>query len=200
MNFTYDTYTKEKEMKNILALATLATLPFNALMAAGYTADPDHTYVSFAISHLGFSTMRGKFDKQSGSLNYDPAAKSASVKIEIDAASIDTGHDKRDAHLKSPDFLNAVENPTITFESTATKWNSDKLASVTGNLTILGVSKPVTLQVTSINCGQHPFNKKDVCGFDATGSIKRSDFGVNYGLPAIGEVLDLHIELEAFKN
>lgn len=200
MKLTYDNDTKEKEMKKILILATLATLPFNALMAASYTADPSHTYVSFAINHLGFSTMRGKFDKQSGSLEYDPSTKSASVKIEIDAASIDTGHDKRDEHLKSPDFLNAVENPTITFESTATKWNGDKLASVTGNLTILGVSKPVTLQVTSINCGEHPFSKKDVCGFDATGSIKRSDFGVNYGLPGIGEVLDLNIELEATKN
>jgi polyisoprenoid-binding protein YceI len=187
-------------MKKILILATLATIPFNALMAASYTADPSHTYVSFAINHLGFSTMRGKFDKQSGSLDYDPAAKSASVKIEIDAASIDTGHDKRDEHLKAPDFLNAVEYPTITFVSTATKWNSNKLVSVTGNLTMLGVSKPVTLQITSINCGQHPFRKKDVCGFDATGSIKRSDFGVNYGLPGVGDVLDLDIELEATKN
>ncbi|MCP4983652.1 MAG: polyisoprenoid-binding protein [Gammaproteobacteria bacterium] len=187
-------------MKRIILLATLATLPINTLLAANYTIDPGHTYVSFAINHLGFSTMRGKFDRQSGSLSYDPASKSASVKIEIDATSIDTGHDKRDAHLQSPDFLNAAESPTITFESTAAQWNGDKLASVSGDLTILGVSKSVTLTVTSINCGKHPFNKKDVCGFDATGSIKRSDYGVNYGLPAIGEVLDLHIELEAFKN
>lgn len=187
-------------MKKLFILAALAILPLKAVIGADYTVDPGHTYVSFAISHLGFSTMRGKFDKQSGSLEYDPSSKSASIKIEIDAASIDTGHDKRDEHLKSPDFLNAVENPTITFESTATKWNGDKLASVTGNLTILGVSKPVTLQVTSINCGEHPFSKKDVCGFDATGSIKRSDFGVNYGLPGVGDVLDLDIELEATKN
>jgi len=187
-------------MKKFLILATLATLPINSLLAASYSIDPGHTYVSFAVSHLGFSTLRGKFDKQSGSLDFDPAAKKASVKIEIDAASIDTGHAKRDAQLQSPDFLNAVENPTITFESTSAKWNGDKLASVTGNLTILGVSKPVTLTITTMKCGPHPFAKTDACGFDATASIKRSDFGVNYGLPGIGEVLDLNIELEAIQN
>ncbi|MCP4388236.1 MAG: polyisoprenoid-binding protein [Gammaproteobacteria bacterium] len=187
-------------MKKILLLAGIAILPVNTLLAASYTVDPGHTYVSFSINHLGFSTMRGKFDKQSGSLDYDPASKKASVTIEIDAASIDTGHVKRDQHLSSPDFLNAVEHPTITFKSTKAGWSGDKLSSVSGNLTILGVSKPVMLKVNSIVCGEHPFNKKQVCGFDATGSIKRSDFGVNYGLPAIGEVLNLQIELEAFKN
>lgn len=187
-------------MKKLILTASLVLLPINTLLAASYTVDPSHTYVSFAINHLGFSTMRGKFDRQSGSLDYDPGSKKASVTIEIDAASIDTGHDKRDQHLSSPDFLNAVEHPTITFRSTKTGWSGGNLASVTGDLTILGASKPVTLKVHSINCGQHPFNKKQVCGFDASGSIKRSDFGVNYGLPAIGEVLDLQIELEAVKN
>jgi polyisoprenoid-binding protein YceI len=187
-------------VKKILVLTALLILPVNSLLAASYTIDPGHTYVSFAVSHMGFSTLRGKFTRQSGSLDYDPAAKKASVKIGIEANSIDTGHAKRDAHLQSPDFLNAVENPTITFESTGVKWNGDKLASVTGNLTILGVSKPVTLTITSMNCAVHPFAKKDACGFDATGSIKRSDFGVSYGSPGIGEVLDLNVELEAFKN
>ena len=90
-----------------------------------------------------------------------------------------------------------MEYPTITFESTEATWNGDQLASVTGNLTILGVSKPVTLQIESINCGAHPFNNKYTCGFDASGSIKRTDFGVNYGVPNIGEVMELQIELEA---
>ena len=187
-------------MKKVLLLTALATLPASVVLADSYTVDPSHTYVSFAINHLGFSTMRGKFDRQSGSLEYDPAAKIAVVIIEIDAASIDTGHTKRDQHLSSPDFLNVAENPTISFKSNKANWSGDKLDSVTGDLTILGVSKPVTLKINSINCGEHPFNKKQLCGFDAEASIKRSDFGVNYGLPAIGEVLDLQIELEAFKN
>jgi polyisoprenoid-binding protein YceI len=186
-------------MKKFIIAAVMAVLPINAVLAADYNIDPAHTNVSFAVSHLGFSTLRGKFDRQSGSLHFDPAGKKASVMIEIDATSIDTGHDKRDAHLQSPDFLNAVENPTITFESTGVTWSDDKLATVTGNLIILGVSKPVTLTIAAMKCGQHPFSKKDACGFDATGSIKRSDFGVNYGLPGIGDVLDLQIEVEASK-
>ena len=187
-------------MKKLIIIAALAALPLKTVMAADYTIDPGHTYVSFAVNHLGFSTMRGKFDRQSGSMQLDPVAKKASVMIEIDATSIDTGHDQRDAHLQSPDFLNSVENPTITFESTAVTWNGSVLATVTGDLTILGVSKPATLTVTSMKCGPHPFTKKDTCGFDATASIKRSDYGVNYGLPAIGEVLDLQIEVEAWKG
>lgn len=184
-------------MKKTLILASLALLPLGTLQAADYTIDPGHTYASFAINHLGFSTMRGKFNEQKGTMKYDPASKTAEVSIEIDAASIDTGHSKRDEHLRSPDFLNAVEYPTITFKSTGATWNGDKLATVTGNLTILGVSKPVTLTISSVNCGEHPFSKKQVCGFDAEGSIKRSDFGVNYGIPNIGEVMDLQIEVEA---
>lgn len=187
-------------MQKYLIVATLALLPTKSLLAANYSVDPSHTYVSFSVNHLGFSTMRGQFDRQSGSLQFDPAAKDASVMIEIDASSIDTGHDKRDEHLKSPDFLNAVEFPTITFKSSSVTWNGDKPATVTGDLTILGVSKPVTLTVTSMNCGPNPFSNKETCGFDATGSIKRSDYGVTYGSPNIGEALDLQIEFEAIKN
>ena len=187
-------------MKKLFILTALAILPLKTVIGADYTVDPAHTYVSFAISHLGFSTMRGKFNEQSGSLQFDPAAKKASVMIEIDATSIDTGYAKRDAHLQSPDFLNAVENPTITFKSTSATWNGAKPATVTGDLTLLGVSKPVTLTITSMKCGPNPFSKKETCGFDATGSIKRTDFGVTYGAPAIGEVLDLQIGFEAVKN
>lgn len=187
-------------MKKALLFTALAVLPTSAVLAESYTVDPAHTYVSFAINHLGFSTMRGKFNEQSGSLEYDPAARKASVTVEIAAGSIDTGHVKRDEHLSSPDFLNVVENPTITFKSTDSGWSGNKLTSISGNLTVMGVTKPVTLKVTSINCGVHPFNKKELCGFDAEGSIKRTDFGVNYGMPAIGEVLDLNVEVEAFKD
>jgi polyisoprenoid-binding protein YceI len=184
-------------MNKTLTIASIALLPLGSLQADDFTIDPGHTYVSFAINHLGFSTMRGKFNQQDGTMKYDPASKTAEVSIEIEAASIDTGHDKRDEHLRGPDFLNTVENPTITFKSTGATWNGDKPATVTGNLTILGVSKPVTLTIDSINCGEHPFSKKYTCGFDASGSIMRSDFGVTYGIPNIGDKMDLQIELEA---
>mgnify|MGYP000226090864 CR=1 FL=1 len=102
-------------MKNLVILAAIAILPLKAVIAADYTVDSSHTYVSFSVNHLGCSTMRGKYNEQTGSLKFDPTAKKAEVMIEIEASSIDTGHAKRDEHLQSPDFLNAVENPTITF-------------------------------------------------------------------------------------
>ena len=93
-----------------------------------------------------------------------------------------------------------AEFPTITFQSTRVNWNGDKPSAVTGDLTIMGVTKPITLQIVSLNCGVHPFNKKELCGFDAESSLKRSDFGVNYGIPAIGDMMKLKFEVEAFKD
>ncbi len=183
----------------LLAIA-LAVLPLGAVQANGYTVDPAHTYANFKISHLGFSTMYGRMDVTGGTMQFDPAGKKASVEITIDANSIDTGHGKRDDHLRSPDFLNAAEFPTITFKSTGVTWNGSTPATVTGDLTILGVSKPVTLKVDAMNCGNHPFTKKPMCGFDASATIKRTDWGVKYGVPAIGEQMGLMLEFEATQD
>jgi polyisoprenoid-binding protein YceI len=165
--------------------------------AAQYTIDPAHTYPNFSITHLGFSTIHGRFNTTAGTLDYDPENKAGSVEIIIDASSIDTGHEKRDEHLRSPDFLNVVEFPEITFKSTAVEFNGDNIAKVSGDLTILGVSKPVDLEVTHANCATHPMNNKPTCGFDATATIKRSDFGVNYGIPNLGDEMTLVFGVEA---
>jgi polyisoprenoid-binding protein YceI len=185
-------------MKKLLIALAFLGLPV-AAVADSYTLDPTHTYPNFTISHLGFSTMHGRFGKTSGKLTMDRAKGTGSVEVVIDVASIDTGFKKRDDHLRSPDFFNAVEFPEITFKSTKVTF-AGKGAKVEGDLVIKGVSKPVTLDVASINCGVHPFNKKDVCGFDATTTIKRSDFGITYGVPAIGDEVKLAIEVEAIKN
>lgn len=188
-------------MKSKLLIALAMVLPGSAIAAENYVIDPTHTYPNFEINHLGFSTMHGRFNKTTGSLSIDWTKNTGSVDITIDAASIDTGFKKRDDHLRGPDFINAAEFPEITYKSTSIKINSDKTAVVEGKLTIMDVSKPVTLKVKSINCGNHPFKKKDyVCGFDASGSFKRSDFGVKYGLPNIGDEMKLHIEVEAVRK
>lgn len=181
----------------MITLAFLA-LPFSAF-GASYTIDPAHTYPYFKIKHLGFSTMMGRFNKTEGKMTFDEAKGTGSVEITIDASSIDTAHEKRNKHLKSPDFLNTAEFPTITFKSTKASIKGGK-GTVEGNLTMLGTTKPVTLAVTAMKCGAHPFNKKLLCGFDATATIKRSDFGVKYGLPAIGDEMQLMFEVEAYKN
>ena len=185
-------------MKKISLLIVLYAVSMTVL-ADSYTIDPKHTYPNFSINHLGFSTMHGQFEKTTGSLSLDQAKGTGSVNVVIQMASVSTGLKKRDDHLRGPDFFNAVEFPTMTFKSTKVSFKG-KGAVVTGNLTIKGVTKAVDLEVASINCGVHPFNKKHVCGFDATTSIKRSDFGIKYGLPAIGDKMDIQIEVEAIKN
>lgn len=185
--------------KSILAAAILA-LPGGVVLADSYTIDPEHTFPNFTVSHLGFSTMHGRFNKTSGKLELDMQKKTGSVEVVIDATSVDTAHAKRDQHLKSPDFFNTAEFPEIKFKSTKVTFSGEKVIEVDGNLTIMKTTKPVTLTVTSMLCAVHAMSKKNVCGFDATTKIKRSDFGVNYGLPAVGDEVALSLEVEAIKN
>ncbi len=182
------------------ALAVSVALPLSAFAGDSYTVDSNHTFPHFKINHLGFSTLQGRFDKTSGSVILDRTAKTGSVDISIETASISTGYVKRDEHLKSPDFFNAAEFPAITYKSTATHYKGDTPASVDGNLTISGVTKPVTLTIDAFNCGTNPMNKKEECGAAASAQIKRSDFGVKYGLPNIGDDVKLEFEIEAIKN
>jgi len=182
------------------ALVVSVALPLTAFAADNYTVDPDHTFPHFHINHLGFSTMQGRFDKTSGTVTLDRVAKTGSVEIRIESASISTGFAKRDEHLRSPDFFNAAEFPAITYKSTAMHFKGDTPASVDGNLTILGVTKPVTLTIDAFNCGTNPMSKKNECGAGASAQIKRSDFGVKYGLPAVGDDVKLVFEIEAIKN
>jgi polyisoprenoid-binding protein YceI len=182
------------------ALVISVALPLSAFAADSYTVDPNHTFPNFSINHLGFSTLQGRFDKTSGTVMLDRAAKTGSVEISIETASVSTGFVKRDEHLRSPDFFNAAEFPAITYKSTAMHFKGDTPSSVDGNLTISGVTKPVTLTIDAFNCGANPMSKKDECGAGASTQIKRSDFGVKFGLPAVGDDVKLVFEIEAIKN
>jgi polyisoprenoid-binding protein YceI len=185
------------------ALVISVALPLSAFAADSYTVDPQHTFPHFSINHLGFSTLQGRFDKTSGTVTLDRAAKTGSVEISIESASISTGFAKRDEHLRSPDFFNAAEFPAITYKSTAMHFKGDTPASVDGNLTILGVTKPVTLTIDAFNCGADPMDplkQKQKCGARASAQIKRSDFGVKFGLPLVGDDVKLVFEIEAIKN
>lgn len=188
-------------MRNVAFYSVLLALPFSAMGGSDtYMIDSTHTYPHFKVSHLGFSTLQGRFNKTTGSLKIDMAAKTASVYINIDATSIDTAMAKRDKHLRGPDFLNTAEFPVITYKSTKVKFKGDTMATVEGKLTLVGVTKSVTLDVTHIKCGVNPFSKKQVCGFDAEGKLKRSNYGIKYGLPAIGDEMALSFEVEAVKQ
>jgi polyisoprenoid-binding protein YceI len=184
----------------LAALAVSAAFALPAAAADSYTIDASHTYPGFEINHLGFSTMRGTFDATSGSVTLDPAAKGGSIEITIDTGSIDTGHAKRDEHLKGEEFFNVAQFPSMTYKAAKLRFNGDKLAGADGELTLLGVTKPVSLTVTSFNCGVHPMNKKQVCGANATATIKRSEFGMKTYVPAVGDEVKISIEVEAVKN
>ena len=188
-------------MKTQLAAVLLtAAFALSASAADSYTVDPAHTYPNFEINHLGFSTMHGRFGATTGKITLDTAAKSGSIDITIDATSIDTGHAKRDTHLKSEEFFNVGKFPTLAYKSTRLKFNGDKLSGADGELTLLGVTKPVSLTINAFNCGPHPMNKKPMCGANATATIKRSEFGLSTYVPAVGDEVIITIEVEATKD
>ena len=194
-------------MKKMLTAAALA-LPLAAIAAPEtYQLDEHHSFPNFTIDHLGFSTIFGRFNKSSGSFTVDSQAKTGSVEMSIDAASVDTGdHDRdwrprtRDEHLRTADFFNVAEFPRITFKSAAVRFNGDALSEIDGQITIAGVTKPLTLKLERWKCGAHPFTKKAMCGGNAVGTLKRSEFGVKYGVPAIADEVHLNISFEAYKK
>lgn len=181
----------------VAALAT--TLPAFAAPET-FTIDPGHTFPSFEVSHFGMSLQRGRFNKTTGKVTLDRAAKSGSVEVSIDAASVDTGHPKLEEHLRAADFFNVAAHPTITFKGSKLNFEGDKVKSVDGELTMLGVTKPVTLAAQNFNCGNHPMNKKVMCGAEFTTTIKRTEWGMKYAVPAVADDVLLRINVEAYKD
>jgi polyisoprenoid-binding protein YceI len=177
-----------------------AALAVPAYCADSYTVDPRHTWPQYEIMHLGFSTQRGRFDETAGKIMLDRAAKTGAVDIVIKTASLDTGFEKWNTHMKSEDFFNAEKYPEITFKADKIVFSGDKPASIPGQFTLMGVTKPVTLNVTYFNCGPHPVIKKEVCGADANTMIKRSDFGMTKSIPFIADEVRLVINVEAIKD
>lgn len=181
-------------------LLTLITLPGLVLAADNYKIDPSHTFPNFTVSHLGFSTMHGRFNETTGTIVMDREGGESSVEVTIQTASIDTGHDERDEHLRSADFFNVAQYPTITYKSDKVYFQGKDRAVVNGHLTMLGTTKRVTLYVDSIHCGEHPMSGDQVCGFNAIATVKRSDFGMTKYVPAISDEIDIRIEAEAVKQ
>ncbi len=197
-------------MNRVLLAAALAVPLAAQAQAENYVIDPFHTVPYFEVDHLGFATMRGRFDRATGKFSIDRAAKSGSVEIEIPTASVNTGDTDRagrprtrDEHLKNADFFNAQEFPTITFKSTRVVFKGDEPASVEGNMTMLGVTRPVTLNLERWKCGSdmRTQGKRYQCGGNASGSFKRSDFGMKFGLPvAVGDDVKIWMSFYGFRQ
>ena len=188
-------------MKRIAILALTASLGISAFAATEtYVVDGTHSFPSFSYTHLGFSTQQSKFDKTTGKITLDRAAKTGTLDITIDVKSVNTGLELFNGHLQGEDYFNIEKFPAITFKSGNFKFDVDKIAAITGDLTIKGITKPVTLAVTSFNCAPHPFTKKEVCGANANARIKRSEFNAGKNAPAVSDEVTLNIVVEAIKE
>ncbi len=183
----------------ILALAAGFGLPAFAASET-YVIDTNHTKPRFEYSHFGYSTQSSRFDTVTGKITIDRAAKTGSADVSIDVKSVNTGSDAFNGHLKGEDFFDAEKFPTITFKSTAFKFEGDKPVAIDGVLTSKGISKPVTLAVTSFQCMPHPLAKKDACGANATTKIKRSDFNNAKYTPYVSDEVTLIIPVESIKE
>ncbi|KVT62053.1 polyisoprenoid-binding protein [Burkholderia ubonensis] len=166
----------------IVAGALAAALSFPAFAdVSTYQFDPTHTYPSFEADHFGgLSVWRGKFDKSSGTVTLDRAAKTGTVDVTTQLASISTGNAKLDEHLQTNEFFDVAKYPEAVYKGTV-KFKGDKPAEVVGNLTLHGVTKPLTLKIDSFKCMPHPMLKREVCGIDAVGEFSRDEFGLDYG-------------------
>ena len=187
-------------MKTILPLVAVAML-FAAPARAEvqhFTLEKPHTQIFFTVNHMGFSNSTGQFHDFDGTIDFNEAApETSSVNVTIQTASIDMGTKPWDDHLKNADFFNVEKFPTMTFKSTAIKVTGEKTADITGDLTILGVTKPVVLHTTLNKVGQHPMKGTPHAGFSAHTTIKRSDFGMGFGIPNVSDEVQIKIEVEA---
>ena len=188
--------------RTLLALAATAMLATPALAADQYKFDASHSQVLFSYDHLGFSTTWGLVSGFDGTATIDAEnLENSSVKLEMTLADVmSTGWKARDDHFLSADFFNAETNPVVTFTSTKVEPTGDKTAKITGDLTIAGTTKEVVLDATLNKMGQHPVNQKEWAGFDATTTLKRSDFGVEKFAPYVSDEVDIRISVELEKT
>lgn len=185
-------------------LVAAIAAPFPAVAEpATYAIDPEHAVIAFTVMHAGYAKVLGRFAEIEGRFVYDSETQElADVSVSIDAASVDTFHEARDEHVRSGDFLDAEANPAITFKADGGTPTSDTTGTVSGDLTIRGVTNPVSLDVTLNQLADYPCcHGKETIGISATTSILRSDFGSSYALPVfVGDEVEIMLEFEAIRQ
>lgn len=189
-------------MKQILRIVSCLTLAMLGGVAAAdsYTIDARHTFPVFEVSHYGFSMQRGRFNKISGKLEIDTTSKQATVQVMIDTASVDMGFEEWNKHMRGERFFQTDKYPQAQFVARDFPVDFARPSSVSGNLTLLGVTRPIVLLVSQWRCAKHPVLPRELCGADLQATLKRTDFGMDYGLPGIGEDIRLFIAVEAIKD
>lgn len=190
------------KLNRIAAALAFASLAATTAMAAPKTFEVDgsHTFPRFAYSHFGYSIQISRFDNTTGTVVFDADAKTGSVDITIDMKSVNTGFVDFNGHIQGEDFLDTTKFPKATFKSTRVNFQDGKPASIEGQLTIKGITKAVTLTVTSFQAMAHPMLKKDAIGANAFTVIKRSEFNAGKYAPYVGDEVRIEIALEAIQK
>jgi polyisoprenoid-binding protein YceI len=189
--------------RTLLAAALCLAIPVAAFAAdETYVIDGTHSQPSFEVQHMGgFSLQHGVFTKSSGKVVIDRAARSGSIDVSIDTSSVRSLNERLDTNLKGEDYFNVAKYPAMTFKSSKLTFDGDKVVAADGELTMIGVTKPVALKVSNFICGEQPFNKKPLCGAEVTTTIKRSEWGMKAGIPkAVSDEVKITIPIEAYRE
>lgn len=184
----------------ILIVACLVAIACPAFSEETYRVDPLHTTTTFSVSHLGLSQQRGSFGRTTGVLTLDRAARKGSIDVVIDAASVTSGSPPRETMLKGEDYFNVAQFPMITFKSTNLKFDGENLVGCEGEVTIRGVTRPVTLSVADFKCAIHPATKKPACGAEVTARVKRSEFGMTKNQASTSDEVIIAVAIEAIQQ
>ena len=186
--------------KFTLALALSAFSAATLAAPETFNIEATHTAPRFEYNHFGYSNQLHRFDKTSGKIVFDAAAKTGSVDVTIDATSVNTGYALFNQHIQGEDYFDTARYPVITFKSTRVKFEGDKPVAVEGNLTIKGVTKAITLTLTSFHAMPHPMAKKDAIGANAITRVKRSEFNMGKNAPYVSDEVTLSLAVEAIKE
>lgn len=193
-----------RTLQPFLAMAAMAVVlaaaPVAPSRSAEYVVDPDHSFIQFRTQHLGFSWLAGRFNRFDGSMTYNPeaGADAQGIRVTIDAASLDTNHAERDKHLRGSDFFDVERFPTVTFVSTGFAGDAGG-GTLTGDLTLLGITKSISFDVRLIGEGDDPWGGYRA-GFEGTYVLKRRDFGMAYNLGPAAEDVEIHLMIEAIRR
>lgn len=172
-----------------------------ALAQETYNIDPAHSQPMYEVSHMGFSLQRGNFSGATGKITLDRAARKGTIDVKIDTTTVRTSDPTLDTRVRGEDFFNIAKYPAMTFKSSQLSFDGDRLIGADGELTMLGITKPVKLAVANFVCGSHPYTKNPMCGAEVTTTIKRSEWGMKYLAPrTVGDDVKITIPVEAYRE
>ena len=183
----------------LVALGASCGLPA-AAEPVNYRLDPDHSFIHFEVLHFGTSTLRGRFGPAQGVVMLDRAQRSGDVSLSLRSATLDTGVKVLDKRLCAADLFACAEEPQVYFVARGFEFDGDKVRRINGELTLRGVSRGLALQATRFGCHAHPDNGRQVCGGDFEGEVRRSDFGMSFGLPFVSDTVRLRVQVEGIRD